>query len=544
MLSLIKTVFKGLTLALAMTMVMMPCSALWAGYKGTITSTYLNVRPEPGKDKPPIDALRKGFVVKVLERGDYWIKIKYNNIVGYVSHKHISVEKDKESIMGLITGNNLNIRSGPGTNKASVGRLNKGIKVKILDKGEWVKIKYDNLVGYVSNDYIKINNNLSLKENKSEPKVLTKSDTLTENKIKTLKKKKTVLKNQIAVKQAQIVSYSDEEDTLLIELNHVEQELKKSNKILRKIKSEIKLADEKIEQTREYSKELMKEIAINESYVAKRLTALYKLKQLGASNILCSASSFTDVVVRYKNLEYILDHDDSMQKKLLMDNERLIELFEDLKRKREKKAKAEKQYQKVNQTIKLQMAERSEILNKIRAEKSRVLANLKLLRQHKERLDNTILSLGKESVKQYISSVKNNLTFLSFKGRLDMPVNGRVVNRFGSYKNPKFDVVQFRNGVTIKADKGEPIRAVCSGRLLYADWFKGYGNMIIIDHGDSYYTVYAHADEIFKQKGDAVESGEVVGTLGDTGSTIGPNLYFEVRHHGKPINPLRWLRKS
>jgi septal ring factor EnvC (AmiA/AmiB activator) len=101
--------------------------------------------------------------------------------------------------------------------------------------------------------------------------------------------------------------------------------------------------------------------------------------------------------------------------------------------------------------------------------------------------------------------------------------------------------MNFRSGIEIQAERGEPIRSVRDGRILFASWFKGYGNMIIIDHGKNYCTVYAHAEELFKQKGDTVLAQEVIATVGDTGSTPGPGLYFEVRHHGKPMNPITWI---
>ena len=125
-----------------------------------------------------------------------------------------------------------------------------------------------------------------------------------------------------------------------------------------------------------------------------------------------------------------------------------------------------------------------------------------------------------------------------------MPVKGKIISFFGPFKNKKFNVVNFQSGIKIKADRGEPIRAVSDGHILYASWFKGYGNMIIIDHGNSYYTVYAHAEELFTSKGDRVEAGQVVATVGDSGSMIGPNLHFEIRHHGKPIDPLEWFKKG
>ena len=125
-----------------------------------------------------------------------------------------------------------------------------------------------------------------------------------------------------------------------------------------------------------------------------------------------------------------------------------------------------------------------------------------------------------------------------------MPVKGKIVNLFGPHKNKKLNVVNFQSGIEIKADRGEPIRAVFDGQILYATWFKGYGNMIIIDHGENYYTVYAHAEELFASKGDTIDRGDVVATVGDSGSMIGPSLHFEVRHHGKPVDPLKWINKG
>ena len=125
-----------------------------------------------------------------------------------------------------------------------------------------------------------------------------------------------------------------------------------------------------------------------------------------------------------------------------------------------------------------------------------------------------------------------------------LPVKGKIVFLFGTYRTTKFNVKIFRSGIDIQADYGEPIRAIHGGKIIYANWLKGYGNMIVIDHGGDYHTVYAHAQELFKARGDLVEAGEVIATVGDTGSLIGPDLYFEVRHRGKPVDPLKWVKKG
>jgi septal ring factor EnvC (AmiA/AmiB activator) len=166
------------------------------------------------------------------------------------------------------------------------------------------------------------------------------------------------------------------------------------------------------------------------------------------------------------------------------------------------------------------------------------------LKQAAADLDHTVISL--KSGEDHTELQKNIglKSFSTLKGLLNMPVKGKIISFFGPHRNKKFNVINFQSGIEIKADRGEPIRAVYNGRILYARWFKGYGNMVIIDHGNNYYTIYAHAQEIFASKGDIVEMGEVVATVGDSGSMIGPSLHFEVRHHGKPVDPLEWIKKG
>jgi len=157
-------------------------------------------------------------------------------------------------------------------------------------------------------------------------------------------------------------------------------------------------------------------------------------------------------------------------------------------------------------------------------------------------LDEKIQNLGVGVTGTAADEYFEDKPFQAYKGLLKMPVKGKIVSLFGKFKNTRYDVLNFRSGIEIQTERGEPIQAVYRGKILYADWFKGYGNMIIIDHGNSYYTVYAHIEEVFKTAGDVVESGEVMATVGDTGSMTGPKLYFEVRHHGKPLDPMQWLK--
>ncbi len=134
--------------------------------------------------------------------------------------------------------------------------------------------------------------------------------------------------------------------------------------------------------------------------------------------------------------------------------------------------------------------------------------------------------------------------FAKAKRTLPWPVKGVIALPYGSYRDPKFNTPVFRNGIHIKSSAGAAVRAVYSGKVVFADWFRGYGRVVIINHGEGYHTVYANLSEIFLSKGDIIKKGALIGRVGDSGMLNAPGLYFEVRYKGKPLNPLQWLRRK
>jgi septal ring factor EnvC (AmiA/AmiB activator) len=129
--------------------------------------------------------------------------------------------------------------------------------------------------------------------------------------------------------------------------------------------------------------------------------------------------------------------------------------------------------------------------------------------------------------------------FGTLKGKLPLPAKGRVLAKFG---DPK-PVGNMRwRGLFVSAEEGAPVRALSPGRVAYADWLRGFGLLLILEHGDGYMTLYGHNQSLSKQAGERVEAGEVVARVGSTGDAPQPGLYFEVRHHGEPRDPLLWCR--
>uniref|UniRef100_UPI001F575CD1 murein hydrolase activator EnvC family protein n=1 Tax=Anaeromyxobacter terrae TaxID=2925406 RepID=UPI001F575CD1 len=131
--------------------------------------------------------------------------------------------------------------------------------------------------------------------------------------------------------------------------------------------------------------------------------------------------------------------------------------------------------------------------------------------------------------------------FSARKGRLPAPTSGAIAVGFGRIVNPKFNTVTVQNGLDFAARAGAPVRSVAPGRVVHAGWFKGYGNLVIVEHGEGYHTLFAHLGAMQTAMGEVVDAGAVLGTVGDSGSLKGPYLYFELREHGRPIDPRPWL---
>lgn len=131
--------------------------------------------------------------------------------------------------------------------------------------------------------------------------------------------------------------------------------------------------------------------------------------------------------------------------------------------------------------------------------------------------------------------------FGALRGRLPLPVPGRIESGFGKVLEPRFNTVTLRRGIDIRAPAGTAVRAVAPGAVAWTGWLRGYGNVVIVDHGDGYHSVMAHLAEVTRELGAHVFEGDVVGTVGDTGSLQGPVLYFELRRQGLAVDPAPWL---
>jgi septal ring factor EnvC (AmiA/AmiB activator) len=151
-----------------------------------------------------------------------------------------------------------------------------------------------------------------------------------------------------------------------------------------------------------------------------------------------------------------------------------------------------------------------------------------------------VLTTIREALPDLLAAPGQRKAFAHLKGHLHWPTSGRIQDIFGK---PRDSGKTKSNGVLIHAEEGRDIRAVSYGRVAYADWLRGYGLLLILDHGDGYMSLYGHNQSLHKETGEWVETGEVIASVGKSGGEDNPSLYFEIRHNGKPANPSQWCRR-
>jgi septal ring factor EnvC (AmiA/AmiB activator) len=197
--------------------------------------------------------------------------------------------------------------------------------------------------------------------------------------------------------------------------------------------------------------------------------------------------------------------------------------------------------------LRLEQRQQAELLEAQRSRREQVVAGLDRrlknqggelarLQRDEKQLQALVRSL-QELLADIPADAGRQQPFRKLKGRLRWPVHGRLARRFGSARGQSGLKWQ---GVLIAAPEGGPVHAVHQGRVAFADWMRGFGLLLIIDHGGGYMTLYGHNQALYKEVGEWVDSGEVVATAGASGGRNDTGLYFEIRHNGQPVNPVRW----
>ncbi len=273
--------------------------------------------------------------------------------------------------------------------------------------------------------------------------------------------------------------------------------------------------------------------------VAKILVTLYKFGKLNYFGFIFQAKNVGSLLSENKHLT-ILAH---YQERIISSYINTLTELETSKEELESKKK------EINQSIQNAQQKRKELNDQEKKNKTLIReinqnqkTHLKALEELKDRAEQLQL-LVRKLLQNQISLPAHFSPLYEKKGKLSWPITGKTVTLFGLKRHPRFNTITMNNGIEISPQKNITVRSIHPGTVVYADYFQGYGNLIIIDHGMAYYSLYGHCSDLFVKKGDMVEEKQPIAMVGDISSLKGITLYFEIRFKTKPLNPLQWLKR-
>ncbi len=359
----------------------------------------------------------------------------------------------------------------------------------------------------------------------------------TESEKEQTKKELAELKNKIKSLQANLKTKRKQQSNAIVQLKRAEKKIATAAKILASTNRQLKSKERTLKKLRQKSKRLEKQRQNQKKALAEQIRSAYMNGKQAYLKMLLNQQD-------PEKLGRMLVYYDYMNKARSENLNQLKATLNELKRtdlaiqKEIRKLDILRQ-SKVNETKRLKQLKRKRQLL--------VKALSKEIVNKTDQL--TELQINAEELQQLIDSVRETLDQMDFtqpleglkklKGRLNWPVKGQLLRGFGAVKQG-----QRSSGILIGGKEGKEVVSVHHGRVVYADWLRGFGLLLILDHGKGYMSLYGYNQALYKEVGDWVEKGEAIATLGQSGGQNQPALYFELRLQGKPVNPKKWLAKS
>ena len=339
------------------------------------------------------------------------------------------------------------------------------------------------------------------------------------------------IKNKLRLKQEEKGNIQREESQLRKKLSLTQKDLRKKEKVIKQKKAGLEQIKKKIHDTEDQILVLSRNMRQTRDQLSSDLEALYKGNRAPPEAYLFSSSSFADRPKMDKYLRVLAEHraqlTNTYKRQLASKQSEEGKLL----RNRNQWQQSISEEEKRKQMVKKRWNEEQTRLKSTVNQKAICQKSIAEMEKRGKSIQSLIDKLERE--RQVLSYKKSKP--MIFKGKLRLPVQGKVVSLFKE---------RGQNGIEIESSVGAPVLAVLPGKVVYADWFKGFENLMIINHGDGIFTVSGNCSKLLKKRGDTVSRGEVIAQTGTSGSDGESRFYFEVRQQGKPRDPLKWISGS
>lgn len=276
--------------------------------------------------------------------------------------------------------------------------------------------------------------------------------------------------------------------------------------------------------------------------LGKRMVAAYKYGGAAEFSVFMSATGTQDALSTSYLLARMAEQDRQLISELSAQRDTLDKAKNELVKQRTELESRNKELEKQRSTIQKTAQERNKLLNKVRKDKALYLSEQEELKRASNELTSTVNKLVASKKKMQQQANKAATPAYYKGGKLAWPYRGTITSQYGTRVHPVFKTKTTHTGLDIAGNKGDPVRAAADGEILYAGWLRGYGQVIIIDHGANMTTVYAHLSGMDVAENAKVKTGDKIGRIGSTGVATGNHVHFEVRVGGNTVDPMKYLQ--
>lgn len=328
-----------------------------------------------------------------------------------------------------------------------------------------------------------------------------------------------------------------ESGTLAQDLERLDAETRRIERLAKSSTQQLDELNARLEKQRQALRELLAQRNQTEQQVRHRLVVLYKTGEVGlVKALLSNVESPREIAEKYVFLARMVRHDRDLLDVYRQQTVEHQAAVSELERLREQQAAAVESQRREQGALQKARSNKKVLLGKVRQDAELLEGMLQELRAKAARLNELVKKLETEPSQSYTGDLNG---LVPHKGRLAWPVAGKLRVGFGTSRHGDLGTLIESHGFDIEAEVGSPVRVAAPGRVVFANSLRGYGNLLIVDHGSKYYTLYAHLARFTKQVGDPAAGEEVLGYSGHEGRDA---VYFEIRQGGKPLNPAEWLK--
>lgn len=371
--------------------------------------------------------------------------------------------------------------------------------------------------------------------------VFANTNTNFEKQIQNHRNKADSLQNLILQSEKKISELAKKETEQLTQLNEMEKAIEVSKSLIFAVEKQIdsvRLQKEITEFRLDKTQELLNK---RREVMQNRLISIYKMGEPSILSIILGANSPEEVAHRIRYMQDLNKYDKNLLDTIRQDEIKLQAETQTLQTETEILEELLKEQQIESEKVKEQAAARKKFLDDLRSEKDKWEISMREYQNAQKELNNIIENLIAEMSKPTVADKKSN--FAQKKGKLPWAVNGKVIANFGKIIHPEYKTTIINNGISIEAITGTPVKSVAAGVVEFVGRMRGYGKFMIVNHFDGYLTIYAHLNENFFEKGATVREGQIIASVGESGSLDGSKLHFEIRHENTALNPFDWLKK-